>query len=324
MKTIVCLDGYTLNPGDNPWDAIASLGHFTCYDRSIEGTEQVIERARSAQVILTNKTPITREVIQACPELECIAVLATGYNVVDVDYAREQGIPVVNVPVYGTDTVAEMTFAHIMQLARNVAANSQDVREQLGWTRNDAWTYWLNPQIELAGKTIGLIGFGNIGQRVGEIASAFRMKVLAHDGFVRQQPDYPHQMVELEQLLQESDFVSLHCPAVPDTLNLINAQRLAQMKPSAFLVNTSRGQLVCEAELAQALHQGQIAGAALDTLWQEPPAADNPLLSAPNCVITPHIAWATLDARKRITAMVAENIRAFAQGSPINVVNGVK
>ncbi|WP_026972025.1 D-2-hydroxyacid dehydrogenase [Aliagarivorans marinus] len=320
MKTIVCLDGYTLNPGDNPWEPIARLGEFTSFDRSDQDSEQVIERARAANVLLTNKTPITQEVIDACPELECIAVLATGYNVVDVDYAKQKGIVVMNVPVYGTDTVAEMTFAHIMHLARNIALNSNHVRDEQGWSNSQDWCYWLNPQLELSGKTLGIVGFGNIGQRVGEIANAFNMKVLACDEFVSRFPDYPYKMTSLEALLAQADFVTLHCPAMPATINLMNAQRFEQMKPEAYLINTSRGQLVEEQDLADALNQGQIAGAALDVLWQEPPAADNPLLSANNCVITPHIAWATLDARMRITQMVADNIQSFIDGAPQNVV----
>ncbi|MFA0439676.1 hypothetical protein BCU70_18465 [Vibrio sp. 10N.286.49.C2] len=321
MKTIVCLDGYTLNPGDNPWQPIASLGSFRSYDRSTNGVEQVIERARTANILLTNKTPITQEVIEACPELECIAVLATGYNVVDTRYAKQRGIPVMNVPVYGTDTVAEMVFAHIFQFARNVASISNDVKENLGWSRNNDWTYWLSPQLELAGKTIGIIGFGNIGQRVGAIASAFGMTVLAHDDYCKSQPNYGHEIMPLERLLESSDIVSLHCPALPATENLVNQKSLALMKPNAILVNTSRGQLVNESDLAIALNQGDIYGAALDTLWQEPPAENNPLLTAKNCVITPHIAWATLDARIRIMNMVADNIKHFIEGVPSNVVN---
>ncbi|WED24751.1 D-2-hydroxyacid dehydrogenase [Vibrio sp. JC009] len=320
MKTIVCLDGYTLNPGDNPWDPVAKLGDFTCYDRSTDGPEQVIERAKPANIVLTNKSPITKEVIDACPNLECIAVLATGYNVVDVEYAREKQIPVMNVPVYGTDTVAEMAFAHIMHLARNVAANSNDVRDNLGWTNNIEWTYWLNPQIELAGKTIGIVGFGNIGQRVGEIAAAFKMKVIAHDEYAQSFPKYEHTMLDLDSVLSQADFVSLHCPALPATTNFMNAQKFELMKPGAFLINTSRGQLVVEEDLADALNSGAIAGAALDTLWQEPPQADNPLLTAKNCTITPHIAWATLDARMRIMNMVAGNIQSFLDGAPQNTV----
>ncbi|MCL9782566.1 D-2-hydroxyacid dehydrogenase [Vibrio sp. S4M6] len=321
MKSIVCLDGYTLNPGDNSWEPIASLGHFSCYDRSTDGVDQIIDRAKSAQILLTNKTPITQDIINACPDLECIAVLATGYNVVDIAYAKQKGIVVQNVPAYGTDTVAEMVFAHIFQLARNVSLNSEDVKSKLGWTQNNDWTYWLNPQIELAGKTIGIIGFGAIGQRVGEIAHAFRMKVLALNHFSKQAPSYPHQAVDLDSLLEQSDIVSLHCPALATTENLINVETLSKMKKTAWLINTARGQLVNEQDLAHALNSEHIAGAGLDSLWKEPAEADNPLLQARNCFITPHIAWATLDARQRITQIVAHNIQSFLVGSPQNVVN---
>lgn len=321
MKRIVCLDGYTLNPGDNPWDAIAELGEFTCFDRSIDGVEQVIERAKDAHVILTNKTEINQQVIDACPNLECIAVLATGYNVVDYQYAKEKGISVLNVPVYGTDTVAEMAFAMIFRLARAIEINSKDVRENRGWTNNIDWTYWLSPQIELAGKTIGIVGFGNIGRRVGEIASAFKMNVLAYDKFRSVIPEYKHDFVELDELLAQSDFVSLHCPVFPDTENMMNMEKFQLMKNSAFLINTSRGQLVVEQDLADALNDGTIAGAGLDTLHQEPPEADNPLLDAKNCVVTPHVAWATLDARSRIMATVAENVKSHLNGHPQNVIN---
>ncbi len=321
MKNIVCLDGHTLNPGDNPWDAIEALGAFTAYDRSTGGEAEVIERAEGANVLLTNKTPVTAAVIDACPDLEGIAVLATGYNVVDTAHARQKGIPVMNVPVYGTDTVAEMTFAHILNLARGVTTMSDDVRDRLGWTNNADWCYWLSPQIELSGKTLGIVGFGNIGRRVGEIGAAFRMNVIAHDKFVSAQPDYRHEIAELDEVFARADFLTLHCPALPDTINFLNADKLALMKSTAFLVNTSRGQLVVEQDLANALNAGKIAGAALDTLQREPPEADNPLLTAKNCVITPHISWATRDARQRITAVVAENIRSLFAGRPDNVVN---
>lgn len=321
MKNIVCLDGYTLNPGDNPWDAIADLGDFTCYDRSLGGIEQVIERAKDAQVILTNKTVINQQVIDSCSNLECIVVLATGYNVVDYQYAKEKGIPVLNVPAYGTDTVAEMAFAMIFRLARSIELNSRDVRENRGWTNNIDWTYWLSPQIELAGKTIGIVGFGNIGRRVGEIASAFKMNVLAYDKCRSVVPEYKHEFVELDALLSQSDVVSLHCPVFPDTENMMNMDKFRLMKSSAFLINTSRGQLIVEQDLADALNEEVIAGAGLDTLYQEPPEANNPLLDAQNCVITPHIAWATLEARSRIMAIVADNVKSYLDGKPQNVIN---
>ncbi|WED28754.1 D-2-hydroxyacid dehydrogenase [Vibrio sp. DW001] len=321
MKNIVCLDGYTLNPGDIVWDEVAEQGNFTCYDRSTNGRAEVINRAKDAHVLLTNKTPISREVIDACASLECIVVLATGYNVIDIEYARSKSITVMNVPIYGTDTVAEMTFAMIFSLARAIEKNSIDVRENLGWCNNQDWTYWLSPQIELAGKTIGIVGFGHIGQRVGEIANAFNMNVIAYDKITSNRPSYSHEFVELDNLLARSDFVSLHCPVFPDTENMINEDRLTKMKQSAFLINTSRGQLVVEQDLANALNDGVISGAGLDTLHQEPPTTDNPLLTANNCVITPHVAWATLDARVRIMHTVARNISCHLDGNPQNVVN---
>lgn len=320
MKTIVCLDGYTLNPGDNPWRAIEKIGDFHCYERSTSGIEQVIERAHPAHILLTNKTCLDRQVIDACPQLECIVVLATGYNVVDVEYAKQKGIVVMNVPSYGNDTVAEMVFALLFQLARNVGRNCDDVRKNLGWSQNKDWSYWLSPQMELAGKTIGIIGFGNIGQRVGAIAQAFNMKVLAHDRTPKTYPSYPHQHVDIDTIFRDSDIVSLHCPAQPETENMINAERLEQMKPSALLINTARGQLIDEQALANALNKNHIFGAALDTLWQEPPLQNNPLLTAKCCVITPHIAWATLDARQRIMDIVAKNVASFLAGQPQNIV----
>ena len=321
MKNIVCLDGYTLNPGDHSWLPIERLGSFTCYDRSLDGIDQVIERAREANILLTNKTAITPQVIDACPNLECIAVLATGYNVVDYQYARKKGIPVVNVPAYGTDTVAEMVFAMILRLARNIELNSADVRDNLGWSNSIEWTYWLTPQAELAGKTIGIVGFGRIGERVAEIANVFKMKVISYSRSPKTKTSFPVEFVEINELLQRADIVSLHCPVFPETENMFNKEKLLLMKPSALFINTARGQLLVEQDLADILNQGKIAGAALDTLQQEPPAKDNPLLTAKNCVITPHIAWATLDARKRIVNMVAENIQAYIDGQPQNVIN---
>ncbi|WCE31543.1 D-2-hydroxyacid dehydrogenase [Vibrio sp. SCSIO 43137] len=321
MKKIVCLDGYTLNPGDNPWDAVARLGEFDCYDESKGGLNQVIKRAENANVLLTNKTPISREVIDRCEQLEYIGVLATGYNVVDYEYAREKGIPVVNVPAYGTDTVAEMVFAMMFNLVRKVEVISCDVRDNLGWSNSGDWTYTVFPQAELAGKTIGILGFGRIGQRVAELANAFKMKVVAYSPRGEKEVAFPVEFASLDELLKQSDIVSLHCPVFPDTENLFDKQRMLKMKPGSLLINTARGQLVVEQDLAELLNSGHIAGAALDTLQQEPPLPDNPLLSARNCVITPHVAWATLDARKRITQAVADNIEAWLKGKPVNIVN---
>lgn len=320
-KRIVCLDGETLNPGDNPWDAIEQLGDFICYDNTEPEFEQVVERAKPAHILLTNKVAITKEVIDACPNLEYIGVLATGYNVVDYHYAREKNINVVNVPAYGTDTVAEMVFALIFNLARKVELTSQDVRQQLGWTRRQEWTYTPFPQMELAGKTIGIVGFGRIGERVAEIASAFKMNVLAYNRSTKSSSITAVEFVELERLLAESDIISVHCPVFSETENMFDKEMFAKMKSSALFINTARGQLVVESALAEALNQDVIAGAALDTLQQEPPKEDNPLLCCKNCIITPHIAWATLDARRRITSMVADNIHCYLQGAAKNVVN---
>jgi len=321
MKKIVCLDGYTLNPGDNPWDAVARLGEFECYDESKGGLNQVIERAASANILLTNKTPISREVIDSCEQLEYIGVLATGYNVVDYEYAREKGIPVVNVPAYGTDTVAEMVFAMMFNLCRKVEVISCDVRENQCWSNIGDWTYTVFPQAELAGKTIGIVGFGRIGQRVAELANAFKMKVIAYRPGGEKEVAFPVEFKSLDELLNQSDIVSLHCPVFPDTENLFDKQLMLKMKYGSFLINTARGQLVVEQDLAELLNSDHIAGAALDTLQQEPPLPDNPLLSARNCIITPHVAWATLDARKRITRTVADNIAAWLAGNPLNIVN---
>ncbi len=321
MKNIVCLDGKTMDLEDSDWDSLRQLGHFTYYDRSIESVEQVIERAKDAHILLTNKTPITRQVIDACPNLEYITVSATGYNVVDHQYAKTKGIPVSNVPAYGTDTVAEMVFALVFRLTRSVERYSQDVRENLGWTNSIDWTYSLCSLTELSGKTIGLVGFGAIGQRVGAIARAFKMRVLVYS---RSQPSdvgFDYEFVSLDELLRQADIVSMHCPAVADTENMINKEKLSLMKKSAFFINTARGQLVVEQDLAEALNQECIAGAALDTLQQEPPKADNPLLSAKNCVITPHNAWATLDARLRIMECIVGNIRSYLQQEPKNIIN---
>ncbi|GLO63850.1 glycerate dehydrogenase [Vibrio sp. MACH09] len=320
-KKIVCLDGETLNPGDNPWGALEKLGDFTCYSNTEQDVEQVITRAQSAHILLTNKVAISKAVIDACPDLEYIGVLATGYNVVDYRYAREKNINVVNVPAYGTDTVAEMVFALIFNLIRKVELTSQDVREQLGWTRKQEWTYTPFPQMELAGKTIGIVGFGRIGQRVAEIASVFKMNVLTYNRTPKSLSIDGAEQVDLDRLLADSDIVSVHCPVFPETENMFDEQMFKKMKSSALFINTARGQLVVESALANALNQGVIAGAALDTLQQEPPMEDNPLLSCQNCIITPHIAWATLDARKRITAMVADNIDCYLQGKAKNVVN---
>ena len=247
--------------------------------------------------------------------------MATGYNIVDYEYAKQKGIPVSNIPAYGTDNVAEMTFALIFALIRRVELHSNDTCNNKGWSNSIDWTYLLSPQIELVGKTIGIVGWGNIGRRVGEIAAAFKMNILISSRSQNNHPSYKHKFVTLDKLYNESDIISLHCPAFPETVNMINKDTLSLFKKNAFLINTSRGQLVVEDDLANALNNGLIAGAGLDTLQQEPPEENNPLLTAKNCIITPHIAWATLEAKKRVMTVCAENIKQFLKNTPINVVN---
>ncbi len=314
---IVVLDGYTLNPGDLSWDELKALGDCDIYDRT--PPEEVVSRARQAEIVLSNKTVLSGELIEQLPELRYIGVLATGYNIVDVQAARQRGIPVTNVPTYGTRSVAQMTLAHLLNLTQHAAHHARTVADGR-WVAGDDWCYWDFPLVELAGQTMGLVGFGRIGRAVAQLAMAFGMNVLAHD--VMPAADVQGiEMVDLTTLLRQSDVVSLHCPLTPDTQELINQDRLAVMKPSAFLINTSRGPLVDERALAAALNSGRLAGAGLDVLSQEPPDGENPLLAAKNCFITPHIAWATKAARQRLLGTVVENIRAFLDRRPQNVVN---
>jgi glycerate dehydrogenase len=314
---IVILDAYTLNPGDLTWDELKSLGPTTIYDRSLP--EEVIPRAKEAEIVLTNKVLLSRDVLEQLPRLKYVGVLATGYNIVDTEAARQRGILVSNVPTYGTASVAQMTFAHLLNLTQHVAYHAQTVAEGR-WSKSEDWCYWDHPLLELAGKTMGIVGFGRIGQATARIALAFGMSVLAYDAQpVAASPGVA--AADLETLFRESDVISLHCPLTPATVRLVNRERLAQMKPSAYLINTSRGDLVDEAALAAALNAGQIAGAGLDVLSGEPPRADNPLLSARNCFITPHIAWATRAARQRLLKIAVENVRTYLAGQPQNVVN---
>ncbi len=315
-KTIVVLDGHTLNPGDLSWDAIGALGQLTVHDRT--PPEQVTKRAAEAKIVFTNKALLPAEAINALPRLKYIGVLATGYNVVDIAAARARDIPVTNIPGYGTESVAQMTFALILELTQQPALH--DVSVHAGnWTACPDFCYWKKPLVELDGLTLGLVGYGEIGQAVARLGRAFGMKILVHTRTVREEPDT--KFVDCETLFREADVASLHCPLTGENPEFVNAKLLSQMKPTAFLINTARGPLVNEADLAKALNDEQIAGAATDVLSVEPPPADNPLFGAKNLIITPHIGWATHAARERLMDIAAENLRAFLNGTPQNVVN---
>ncbi len=317
MKLVI-LDAYTTNPGDLSWDELRALADCDVYDRS--SPEQVVPRAADAEMVLTNKTLVDRAVIDALPKLQYIGVLATGYNIVDVQAARQRGIPVCNVPEYGTPNVAQATFALLLELTNRVGHHAQTVRDGR-WCSSPDFCYWDFPQVELSGLTLGIVGLGRIGQAVARIAAAFGMQVLAFDQFPPTTAADGVRFADLDTVFRDSDAVTLHCPLTADNRELVNAARLAVMKPTAYLVNTARGGLVNDADLAQALNAGRLAGAGLDVLSIEPPVPDNPLLAAKNCLVTPHIAWATQAARGRLIRTTVENVRAFLQGRPIHVVN---
>lgn len=316
---IAVLDGYTLNPGDLSWDELKALGPYEIFDRT--PPDEVAARAANAEIAITNKAVLHRPQIEAMPRLKYIGVTATGYNIVDVAAAKERGVIVTNVPAYGTRSVAQHTFALLLELTQHAGHHAQTVRDGR-WVRSPDWCYWDHPLVELDGLTLGIVGYGRIGQAVARLAEAFGMKVITSASSSGRQREANVAVVDLEYLFSESDVVSLHCPLTPETKHLVNAQRLARMKPRSFLLNTSRGPLVDEAALADALNSGRIAGAAMDVLSVEPPPADNPLLSAKNCLITPHIAWATRAARARLMKTAVDNVRAFLAGKPQNVVNG--
>jgi glycerate dehydrogenase len=315
---IVILDGFTLNPGDLSWDGLKSLGDCEIYDRT--SPDEVVKRAADAELVLTNKTVLTREQINRLPKLKYIGVLATGYNIVDVAAARERGVPVTNVPTYGTRSVAQMTFALLLELTQHVGHHAQTVNEGR-WARSPDFCYWDYPLMELDGLTMGIVGFGRIGRTVADLAVAFGMKVLAHSRTIPQEKSQNIDFVDLARLFRTADVVSLHCPLTTETKHLVNAERLSSMKATAFLLNTSRGPLIDESALAKALNSDQIAGAAVDVLEAEPPRADNPLFTAKNSLITPHIAWATRSARARLMATAVANAKAFLEGKLQNVVN---
>jgi glycerate dehydrogenase len=317
---IVVLDGYAMNPGDLSWDMLNQLGDVTVYDRT--PADLIVERSRTAEFILTNKVCIWRETMDQLPQLRYIGVLATGYNVVDVPYATEKGITVTNVPAYSTESVAELAFALLLELCRRTQKHSDAVISGR-WSSSPDFSFWLTPQIELAGKTMGILGFGRIGRQVARIADAFGMKILASDRHPENPPSVrDFAWAENRRILQDSDVVSLHFPLTPETQGFINKESIDIMKPTAFLLNTSRGPLVLEQDLADALNTGRIAGAGLDVLAVEPPPAGNPLFTARNCIITPHIAWATLESRERLMEIVVDNLKAFQAGITKNTVNG--
>lgn len=316
---IVVLDGYCLNPGDLSWDGLRALGDVEVFDRT--AAEDVVARAAGAEIVFTNKTPLSAEALAQLPALRYIGVLATGYNVVDVAAAKAHGVVVANIPTYGTASVAQFVFALLLELCHNVGLHAGAVRAG-EWSRNPDWSFWKSPLVELAGKTMGIIGFGRIGRATGKIADAMGMRVIANDTYQGDAPAYDgFRWAGVEELLRESDVVSLHSPLFPDTKGMINTRTLDLMKPSAFLINTSRGPLVVDTELADALNAGRIAGAGLDVLSLEPPESENPLLKARNCLVTPHIAWATREARSRLMDLAVENVTAFLSGTPRNVVS---
>lgn len=318
---IVVLDGYTENPGDLSWAALEALGEVEVYDRTayVESPE-IAARIADAQIVVTNKTPISRATLDACPGVRLIAVLATGYNVIDCAYARQKNIPVCNVPTYGTASVSQFSIAMLLEICHHIGHHDRTVHEGR-WEKSADWCYWDYPLMELEGKTMGIIGFGRIGQAEGRIAKAMGMNILACDTYPNNSGRAIGEYVSLDTLLERSDVVSLHCNLTPENTGLINRDTIAKMKDGAILLNNARGQLIVEQDVADALNSGKLAAAGLDVVYTEPIRADNPLLRAKNCIITPHISWAPLESRQRIMDITADNIRAFLAGHPQNVVN---
>lgn len=318
---IVVLDGYTENPGDLSWDALAALGRLTVYDRTpVRTPEEIIRRIGDAEIVLTNKTPLTRQVLDACPSIKFIGVLATGYNVVDHAYAAQKGIPVSNVPAYGTAAVAQFAIALLLEVCHHIGHHSQSVHEG-AWEGCADWCYWDYPLMELDGKTMGIIGFGRIGQATGRIAKAMGMQVLAYSRSEQESGRAIAAYTDLDTLLAKSDVIVLHCPLFPETQGIINRDTIAKMKDGVIVINNSRGGLIVEQDLVDALNSGKVAAAGLDVVSTEPISGDNPLLSAKNCIITPHISWAPKESRQRIMDQTVANVRAFLAGSPIHAVN---
>ncbi|HWR10569.1 MAG TPA: D-2-hydroxyacid dehydrogenase [Rectinemataceae bacterium] len=315
---IVILDGYTENPGDLSWAGFAEIGPLTVYERT--ASDRIVQRIGDAEAVITNKVPIARATLDACPRVRYIGVLATGYNIIDVEACAEKGVVVSNIPTYGTNAVAQMTFALLLELCHHVGAHSESVFAG-EWTKSADWSYWKYPLVELADKTMGVIGFGRIGQATARIAQAFGMKILANDE--RRIPELESETcryVDLDVLFAHSDVISLHCPLLPSTQGIIDKHSISKMKDGVFIVNTSRGPLIVEEDLREALLSGKVGAAALDVVSSEPIKADNPLLKAQNCLITPHIAWAPRESRQRLMDIALENLKAFSDGKPVNVV----
>ena len=318
---IVVLDGYTENPGDLSWEELEKLGELVVYDRVSYAEDPIIrEKIADADIVITNKTPISKETLDACPNIKAIAVLATGYNVVDYEYAKEKGIPVMNVPTYGTQIVGQYAVGLLMEICSHYGHHDQTVKEGK-WENNADWCYWDYPMIELYGKTAGIIGLGRIGQSTARILNAMDMKVLAYDAFQSEAGKKLAEYVELDELLAKSDVIFLHCPLFPSTEGIINKENIAKMKDGVILINNSRGQLVVQQDLADALNSGKVYAAGLDVVSTEPIKGDNPLLTAKNCLITPHISWAAQAARQRIMDITVNNVKSFVEGNPTNVVN---
>lgn len=315
---IVVLDGYTENPGDLSWEGFEKLGELKVYDRT--PIDKVIERIGNAEAVIVNKTPITKEIISACPSIRYIGVLATGYNVIDVNAAKENGIVVTNIPSYGTWAVGQFAIALLLEICHHVAHHDQAVHEGR-WSTNPDWCFWDYPLIELAGKTMGIIGFGRIGQVTGKIAKAMGMHILAYDKHQTEEGKEIAEYTDLDNLLSRADVISLHCPLFPDTEGLINRETISKMKDGVIILNNSRGPLIVEEDLAEALSSGKVYGAGLDVVKTEPILPDNPLLKAPNCLITPHISWAPKESRSRLMDIAVNNLKAFIEGRLVNVVN---
>ena len=318
---IVVLDGYTENPGDLSWGDMEALGELTVYDRtSLTDMQEVIDRIGDAEAVITNKTPLPKEVFDACPNIKYIGVLATGYNVVDVDTAKAKGIPVCNIPTYGTAAVGQFAIALLLEICHHIGHHDKAVHEGR-WESNPDWCFWDYPLIELADKTMGIIGFGRIGQATGRIAKALGMKVIANDEYPNDSGKEIAEYVSREELFAQADVIALHCPLFPSTQGIINKENIAKMKDGVIILNNSRGPLIVEEDLRDALNSGKVAGAGLDVVSTEPIKGDNPLLKAKNCIITPHISWAPKESRQRLMNIAVDDLKAFIDGNPINVVN---